>query len=158
MTEQEIVETMREKLRESEYGRVRAARDFNLSAHDARRLLIIAASGIDVPDKQILHKQFKQEEKNESKEVKTMGITMDELRSKIDNAFIVQKNADKLEKDRFLTQPEFIQTCGFASGGYKFAIELPKFAKYRGKAGSVIYWGHPESILELKSEGHLKDV
>ena len=141
MTDEQLIEKVRGDNNLSSMGRCRLAKELEITENKARSIIRLSRSDFEVINKKTNMK----------------GISMDELRSKIDNVFIVRQNALKLEKNYFLTQPEFVQLCGFSNVGYKVAIEHPEFSKYRGKAGSVIYWGHPDSILELKSEGHLKD-
>ena len=88
---------------------------------------------------------------------KTIGISIEELRSKHDIFYIVQKTVESLEKDVFYQNSDFIVKCNFPSNsGYRETLERKEFESYRGKAGSSIYWGHPESIGKLKEEGVLR--
>jgi len=85
-----------------------------------------------------------------------MGLTEDQLRLKHDISYQTQKAADALEKGVYLTQSEFIAGAGIkAIAGYKHVIEHPDFARYRGKAGGTVYWGHPDSIEKMKKDNVL---
>ncbi len=85
-----------------------------------------------------------------------MGISTEELRLRHDNKFIVSQRVKDLERDKFLTTPEFVQFCKLkTNAGYKQVLEHPDFDQYHGKAGGNMYWSHPDSINKLKEEGVL---
>ena len=85
-----------------------------------------------------------------------MGITEEQLRMKHDVKFQARKAAEALHKGSFITQSEFITQAGIKpSAGYRDIIEHPNFSKYRGKAGGIVYWGHPDSIKQMKDENVL---
>jgi len=80
-----------------------------------------------------------------------IGITASELRARYDTRFIVSQQADKLQKGIFLSEAEFIQACSLRTlTGYRSVIDHSAFNKYKGRAGGVTYWSHPESISEMK--------
>ena len=88
---------------------------------------------------------------------KNMGITEEQLRMKHDVKFQIQNATKKLEKGIFLSQSEFVIAAGIKAGaGYRDILDHPDFAKYTGKAGSTAYWGHPESIKEMKLDNILR--
>ena len=90
-------------------------------------------------------------------ERKNMGITEEQLRMKHDVKFQIQNATKKLVKGIFLSQGEFIVEAGIKAGaGYRDILDHPDFAKYTGKAGSTAYWGHPESIKEMRDENILR--
>jgi hypothetical protein len=84
-----------------------------------------------------------------------IGINIEQFRKKHDIFHIVGEAAKKLKKDIFLTESEFVQSNGIRMVGYRDALNLPENASYRGKAGSTIYWSHPETIAQMKKEGTL---
>jgi hypothetical protein len=84
-----------------------------------------------------------------------IGISIDQFRKKHDIFHIVSEAARKLKKDVFLTESEFVQVNGIRMVGYRDALGLPENSKYKGKAGSTIYWSHPDTIRQMKSEGTL---
>ena len=147
---QKIVDQIKQKRSEGVYGRVLIQKDFpELTVDQIRKAIHLVES--DTPVNNVVVK-----EAPKIKRIKK-GISLTELRSKHDNKFIIQTNAEKLEKDIFLTDSEFKTSCNFNTG-YKDAIERSEFSQYKGKAGSTIYWSHPDSIKKLKDEGVLKDV
>lgn len=97
-----------------------------------------------------------EEVKPETHSEKQSGITEAQLRAKHDNHYIIDKKCKELKPGTFLTNGEFIQFCGIRPGsGYRGIIEHPDYDKYHGRAGSIIYWAHPDSIKKLKDEGVL---
>ena len=86
-----------------------------------------------------------------------MGLTEQALRQKHDTKFIIKNAAALLPEGIFLTQSEFVIKANIKAGtGYRDIIDHPDFDKYKGKAGGVIYWSHPDSINKLKMEGILR--
>ena len=86
-----------------------------------------------------------------------MGISENQFRAKHDVKYQVEQAVKTLQKGAFLTTPEFVQSAKIRQGqGYKNFIEHPDFEDYRGRAGSVVYWSHPDSIKKLKEEGLLQ--
>lgn len=148
MEKRVIIEKIKQRIKEGRFGRLGAQREFGLSEHQARRFVKIAKQEM----------QFKQEINFEPKEkIMTKGLTTEQLRAKFDNTFIVRNTAEKLEKDIFLSEAEFVQMCNFSNNaGYRNAIDHPQFEKYHGKAGGIRYWSHPDSIKQLKEEAVLK--
>jgi hypothetical protein len=87
---------------------------------------------------------------------RAVGISAEELRAKFDTRYIVSKAVAELKPDVFLTEAEFIQSLKLRSlTGYRSVIDHSMFAKYKGKASGVTYWGHPDGIAELKADGVL---
>lgn len=87
---------------------------------------------------------------------KSYGLSESELRQKHDVRFIIKQAAEKLEKGIFIMDADFVKQCNMRSQtGYRQFIEASEFSKYKGRAGGVIYWSHPESISKMKSEGIL---
>ena len=86
-----------------------------------------------------------------------IGITEDELRCRHDIRFQVRRAVKLLEKGTYLTQSEFVQRAKIKPGaGYRDVIDHTEFEEYRGKAGGMVYWSHPDSITKLKNEGILQ--
>jgi len=149
MEEREIIEEIRKELSlGKQYGRSRAVRVYGVTDSKARDLVAVAKSNVVLDDIK----------PSATKSVSLKkGLSISDLRAKYDNMFIVRNKVGLLEKDLFLTQPEFISMCKLSGTGYRNTIEQPEFVKYKGKAGGIIYWGHPDSIQQLKDEGVLKD-
>ena len=92
-----------------------------------------------------------------TKERKNMGITTEQLRMKHDVKFQIHSATQKLQKGLFLSQSEFIIEAGIKAGaGYRDILDHPDFASFTGKAGGTAYWGHPESIKEMKADNILR--
>lgn len=84
------------------------------------------------------------------------GISEAQLRAKHDLRYIVESKCLELKKGVFMTQAEFVQFCKINPGaGYRGVMDHPEYDKYHGRAGSIIYWSHPDSIKKLKDEGVL---
>lgn len=92
-----------------------------------------------------------------STKIKTkMGINENELRAKHDVRYQVSKAVETLKPSVYLTDSEFINNAKIKAGaGYRDILSHPDFETYHGKAGSIIYWSHPDSIGKLKEEGVL---
>lgn len=147
---QKIIDHIKQKRKEGIYGRMKIKADFpELTSTKIKKAIYLAEGGTPTTDESL-------KEPLKTKRVKR-GISILELRSKHDNKFILQTKVKRLEEDRFLTDSEFKTSCNLNTG-YKDTIELAEFSKYKGKAGSTIYWSHPDSIKQLKDEGVLKDV
>ena len=86
-----------------------------------------------------------------------IGISESELRKKHDTKYIIGQEVAKLEKGIYLMDADFINRCSLRSQiGYRQFLDDADFAKYKGKAGGIIYWSHPDSIAKMKSEGILR--
>jgi len=148
MEREEILKQIIERKKTERYGRGQIMKDFGLTEGESKNLAKRA-------DQYLVENKIINETPKIEMTVK--GITIDQLRERYDNTYIVQKNAEQLKMDIFLTNAEFVQLCNFANNaGYRNAIEHPQFDKYHGKAGSVIYWSHPDSIKKLKDAAVLK--
>jgi hypothetical protein len=84
-----------------------------------------------------------------------IGLSESELRAKHDLSFIIKKAADQLQKGSFLVESEFIRTNLRGMSGYRQYMDDPEFGMFKGRAGGVTYWAHPESIQKMKNEGIL---
>lgn len=80
-------------------------------------------------------------------------LTEADLRRKHDIGYIVRLKAAEIEKGVFYPEADFIRLSGIkVSSGYRTALDHPDLTKYKGRAGGVTYWGHPESIRKMKDE------
>lgn len=87
---------------------------------------------------------------------KFKGLSESEIRAKHDTKFILSQVVKKLERGLYITDADFIKQCDIKSHvGYRQMLDDPDFKKYKGKAGGIIYWSHPESIEKMKNEGIL---
>ena len=86
-----------------------------------------------------------------------VGISESELRQKHDLKFIIQQTADQTPKGSFIPEADFIKQSNIRNQqGFRQDIEDLQFRQYRGKAGGIVYWGHPDSIAKMKEEGILR--
>lgn len=155
MTEKEIIQELVKE--DSIPSRPQLQRRFGISDAKSRQIYfavkMVKENVIDVPKESEQAKIHKPEPEQKSKSI---GISEEELRRKHDNRFIISEQVKKLNRDNFLTTPEFIQLCRVrTNNGYKQLLEHPEFEQYQGRAGGVTYWSHPESIDKLKKEGVL---
>ena len=87
---------------------------------------------------------------------KVKGISTLELRQKHDLNLIITTGAEALVDDIFLTTSEFVLACKVKVGsGFRAVIDHPDFDKYHGKAGGIVYWSSPKSIMAMKEKGIL---
>ena len=84
-----------------------------------------------------------------------VGISLDEFRSKFDVDFIVKETVDKLDPNVIYEKNDIIKLSGLRPGypGLSATIEAQK--NYYGKIGSTLYFSHPRTIEELKSQAKL---
>ena len=68
---------------------------------------------------------------------------------------IVTKAAGSLIRGVYIQEAEFIKQMNIRQPGYRQVLDSADYAKYKGRAGGVTYWSHPESILKMKNEGVL---
>jgi hypothetical protein len=95
--------------------------------------------------------------KGQVKEPPKAAITEQQLRSKYDITYKIQKAANELSGDVFYTEFDFLKICELPSGsGFRHIVDSGLFDQYRGKAGGTIYWSCPENINRLKNEGVLR--
>lgn len=83
------------------------------------------------------------------------GITAKDLRAKHDNFTKVELTAKSLKKGMFYEMHEFVDMCGLSKSSHSRWTGNRAFDDYKGKAGGITYWGHPESIKEMKEDGVL---
>ena len=84
------------------------------------------------------------------------GLTQEELLLRHSPEHQVQHAAEALAEGAYIPEPEFIRDIGL-TGGYRHIVEREEFAKYRGKAsGGAVYWSHPASIKEMKTQHVLR--
>ena len=84
-----------------------------------------------------------------------IGISENELREKYDIKMIVTKAASSLIRGVYIQDAEFIKQMNIRQPGYRQILDNADYAKYKGRAGGITYWSHPESILKMKNEGVL---
>jgi len=84
-----------------------------------------------------------------------VGISLTEFRSKFDVDFITKETLDKLDPNVIYEKNDIIKLSGLRPGypGLSATIEAQK--DYYGKIGSTLYFSHPNTIAELKSQAKL---
>lgn len=86
---------------------------------------------------------------------KKYGITASELRARHDVDYIILQTLEKLEKNRYYEKDEVRQMTGLRAGYPGLSAALEAHKDYYGKADGKVYYGHPESINEMKSQAIL---
>jgi hypothetical protein len=86
---------------------------------------------------------------------KFKGLSESEIRAKHDLKYIFGQAVRKLEKGLYITDADFIRQCDIKGTGYRSTLDDPEFKRYKGRAGGIVYWSHPESIEKMKNEGIL---
>ena len=84
-----------------------------------------------------------------------VGISLTEFRAKFDVDFIVKETVEKLDPNVIYEKNDIIKLSGLRPGypGLSATIEAQK--NYYGKIGSTLYFSHPRTIEELKSQAKL---
>jgi DNA-directed RNA polymerase subunit RPC12/RpoP len=82
-----------------------------------------------------------------------IGMTLEQFRQKHDVDYIVERTLKTLVKDRVYEKTDVIKLTGLRSGYPGLSLALENATDYKGKAGGVNYWGHPDTIGQLKLEG-----
>jgi hypothetical protein len=83
----------------------------------------------------------------------TLGITLENFRSKNDPKTIIKEGLNKLTKDRLYKTSEFIQLIGLPTNfGSTRLMDMPGIEAYFGKCSSGTYWSHPDVVQQLKNE------
>lgn len=81
-------------------------------------------------------------------------LTEEEIRNKYDYKYIIQKAAQKISRGKFYKEQDFRDSVTKLNpNNFRRGADLAEFEQYKGKAGNVIYWGHPESIQKMKDDG-----
>ena len=84
------------------------------------------------------------------------GLSESEIREKHDTKFIFSKAVKALERGLYIADSDFIKQCDIKNHvGYIQVLDDPEFKKYKGRAGGITYWSHPDSIEKMKNEGIL---
>ena len=86
---------------------------------------------------------------------KKPGISATELRAKFDVDYIIAQTLKKLERDRFYLKDEVRQMTGLRAGYPGLTAALEAVTDYYGRADSKSYYGHPDSIKEMKNQAIL---
>ena len=107
------------------------------------------------------HTETRQPRKPEEPKVETktmkMGLSETELRLKHDIKYQATKAAKSLKEGVYLSMSEFVQIAKIKQGArYRDIVDHTDYEDFRGKAGGVVYWSHPNSIKKLKDEGVLQ--
>ena len=80
-------------------------------------------------------------------------LTETELRAKHDNHYKVVKAAQALERGFYIENRDFTAALSLSGTSHSRWTGNTAFDKYRGKAGGITYWSHPESIAKMKADG-----
>lgn len=86
-------------------------------------------------------------------------ITVSQMREKYSLPSVIKRYLLHLPENGIVTEAEMRSDIEITRwSDYKTVLELPEFDKYRGKIRSIIYWGHPRAIKDLKSDKTLKPI
>ena len=88
--------------------------------------------------------------------VANLGLSEQELRSKHDALYKLEQAIKLLSPGKFVPEPEFRSTVAIDPSKFRAKADLPQFDQYKGRVGSLTYWGHPKDIQRLKDEGVLQ--
>ena len=81
-------------------------------------------------------------------------LSESDMRERYDIKRIVFKELSTIPDGKYIKDTDL--TRRFAGrGGFRGVLDSPEAQPYRGKAGGVIYWGHPSGIARLKGDGIL---
>ena len=98
------------------------------------------------------------EPKNNTMVNNKIGISISEFREKHDLNFIVSKVLRTLDQQHLYEKSDIAKLCKLnpTYPNLRATLEETKeFEGYRGRVAGRYYWGHPEVIEQLKTEGQL---
>ena len=83
---------------------------------------------------------------------------MNDFKKQFDPMTQIREAVRRLEKGTLYKRQEFVQKFGIKTqGGYREFLNDDEFEQYRGNINNEIqFFGHPEDIQQLKSEGLLR--
>ena len=93
-----------------------------------------------------------------SSSIPVNGMSVNALRAKHDTLFQIRTAVEILmkDRDRLYSDAEFKAITRANPSQYRAKADLDEFAKCRGEVHQTIYWGHPDTIKQLKNEGVLQ--
>ena len=87
----------------------------------------------------------------------SIGISEDELRCKHDMFFIILSYVKNISGGSFIEETKMLKELTlYGKPRYRDAISRAELKAYKGKVDGTVYYGHPDSIHKLKSEGILQ--
>jgi len=84
-----------------------------------------------------------------------IGMTLNEFRDKHDIEHIVDKTLKKLRPDLIYEKNDIVKLAALNYSAPGLGTVLESKSEYYGKAGSKIYYSHPDTIKELKEQAKL---
>ena len=84
-----------------------------------------------------------------------IGMTLNEFRDKHDIEHIVNKTLKKLSPNLIYEKNDIVKLAGLGHSAPGLGTVLESMSEYYGKAGSKIYYSHPDTIRELKEQAKL---
>lgn len=84
-----------------------------------------------------------------------IGMTLNEFRDKHDIEHIVTKTLTKLRADTIYEKNDIVKLAALNYSAPGLSTVLESKTSYYGKAGSKIYYSHPDTIRELKEQAKL---
>ena len=86
----------------------------------------------------------------------SFSVSEEDIRKKHDPYYQIERAAEGISEGIFYTEADFRSSVvKINTSVFRRPADNEMFAKYKGRAGSVVYWGHPERIKKLKEEGVL---
>lgn len=83
------------------------------------------------------------------------GISGEELCSMYDVRHKIEQFLQSIPLKTFFVESDVIINAGLKGMAYRGILDGNDFKDYKGKAGGKVYWGHPESIKEMKEKAVL---
>lgn len=84
---------------------------------------------------------------------KIVGISESEFRAKHDNMFKIREGCKKLQRSRYLTDPQMREHCQVPSNQWKAFADSPEFDRFKiAMPGKITYWGIPDCIKKLRED------
>lgn len=84
-----------------------------------------------------------------------IGMTLNEFRDKHDIEHIVNKTLKKLRPDTIYEKNDIVKLAALNYSAPGLGTVLESKTEYYGKAGSKIYYSHPDTIKSLKEQAKL---
>ena len=84
--------------------------------------------------------------------VKDIGMDISTFREKHDIDFIVEKTLKLLDPEKVYEKQDIVKMTGLRPAYPGLSAALENASEYKGRAGGNSYWGHPNTIRQLKAE------
>lgn len=80
------------------------------------------------------------------------ALSVEDLRMKHDTRTILRRKLAEIPRNVIYKEADMIDWAGLRGQPFRQHLDRSEFDKYRGRAGGVVYYGHPDDVQQLKNE------